>query len=209
MEMRARENLCSVLRLKPLTAVPALNELHKGVGDFAHVAIVERVHHLVCYRARLTQVSVRALFNRLGGIVELEVTVSFDLFYHLVQIRHLNRNVIDVVLVKECPCQIIILLLNPLIIGIGFDLLEDWLLVLAQKHAKTRMLQPDGMDIHVRKVIEVWLLTETERCIVGENRGVPQASVGDVVIDQLGLGEEATLDIMEGGRVLVVFREFV
>jgi len=138
-KVRTRENLRGVLCLKSIATISALHKLHKGIGNHARFAIGKGVEELVRDRARLTQVPIRALFNRFRGIVELEMTVAFDLVDHLVQIRHLNGNMVDVILVKQCPRHVIVLLLDSLVIGVGFDLLMDGLLVLTQEHAKTRV----------------------------------------------------------------------
>ena len=168
MEMRARENLRGIRRLKSLTTVSALHELYKGVRDSPRVAIGEGVDHLVRDRARLTQVSVRTLFYRLRGVVELQMAIALDLVHHFVQIRDLNRNMIDVVPVQERPGHVVVLLLDSLIVLIGFDLLVDGLLVLTQEHAETGVFEPDGVDAHVWKAIQVGLLTESEVGVIGQ-----------------------------------------
>ena len=107
------------------------------------------------------------------------------------------------------PGYIIILFLNPLAILIGFDLLEHRLFILTEEDTETRVLQPNRMHAHMRKVIEVLLLLESQGGVIGENGRVTETAMGDVVKYERGRGEETSLDIMEGGRMLVIFREFL
>ena len=61
----------------------------------------------------------------------------------------------------------------------------------------------------MRKVIEVFLLFESQGGVIGENGRVTETAMGDVVKHERGRGEETPLDIMKGGRMLVIFREFL
>lgn len=145
--LRTRKNPRRIPRLKSLTAITALNELHKRIGDLLRLSIRELEGNLVGHRAGLTQFSIHALFNRLVRIVQTQMTVALDELDDVVEVWDLNRNVIDVILVKKGPGHIVVLFLNPLVILIGFDLLEHRFFILTEEDTETGAFQPNRMYV--------------------------------------------------------------
>jgi len=145
--LRTGKNPRRIPRLKSLTAITALNELHKRIGNLLRLSIWELEGNLVGHRAGLTQFSIHALFDRLVRVVQTQMTVALDELDDIVEVRNLNRNVVDVILVKKGPGYIIVLFLNTLVILIGFDLLEYRFFILTEEDAETGAFQPNRMYV--------------------------------------------------------------